>query len=313
MTTMIALVGGQPQLNLIPILHYRPNNAVFVYTATTREKYENLKIALEKWDCHIYGIETDPYDIAAITSTLNKLLAEMAELSQQPMIFNLTGGTKIMSLAACQVAAQYNAPVIYLQSERGGSIVDLYNWQGHQLTRQQQEWLPEYLDLRDVLDLHLGQGKDATGKKRWEEKGSYERGDEGHLFERAIAQVLTDHDYEVMCGVSDPRHQIDIDIMIRYQNQIGILEVKASQSTIGLNAVKQLSIAMRYLGGIYIRPFLVTNGQARYDLQATCDILRIPIISLPGYRQGADSLFQEDSTILLTAIDRIMKEGNLWA
>src|SRR5579859_4997663 len=155
MTTMVALIEGQPQSNFLPVLHDKPSDVVFVYTAKTQAKYENLKIALEKPDCHIYGIETDPHDIANTMTTLNQWLAKMTELSSQPMVFDLTGGTKTMSLAAYQVAAQYSAPVIYLQSERGQSTIDRYNWQDHKLCWQTREQVNQYLSLHDVLDLYL--------------------------------------------------------------------------------------------------------------------------------------------------------------
>lgn len=314
MTTMIALVGEQPQPNFLPILHYKPNTVVFVYTTRTREKYEYLKIAVEKPECKVFGIETDPYDISAIATTLNEELAKMRELSSQPLVFNLTGGTKTMSLAVYQVAAQRNDPVIYLQSEGGQSIVDCYRWQDHQLSHQRQEQLPEYLRLQDVLDLHLGQGEDAMGKKRWEEKGPSEQRDtHSHLFELAIAQILRDNGYEVMCGVKGKNNQVDIDVMIGYKNQIGIIEAKSSDTgkITNLDGVKQLSTAMRYLGGTYIRQFLVINGKPSDDLQMMCGILRIPIISLPNYKRGPNSfsLSQEDNETLLKEIDKIMKVG----
>src|SRR5204862_7517035 len=145
--------GEQPQPSFIPILHYEPSDVVFVYTVRMQERYENLKVALEKLECHVYGIETDPYDIATIATALNEWLVAMPELSSQPMIFNLTGGTKTMSLAAYQVAAQYSAPVIYVQSERGQSIIDRYSWQDHQLCCQVREHVNRYLDLHDMLNL----------------------------------------------------------------------------------------------------------------------------------------------------------------
>lgn len=304
MTTMIALVGGQTQPNILPILHYKPSNTLLIYTRTTQGQYENLKTALEKKKFNVQGLETDPYHIAAIVEKMNESLSEMTDL-----LFNLTGGTKPMSLAAYQVAAQLGAPVIYLQSEKGQSLVDHYVWQDHQLCYQQQELLTTYLTLQDVLELHLGSQKDERGKDAWKIDKSIDPKSLGQPFELAIEKTLHDHGYEVLRAVKGKNNNLDIDVMIRFQNQIGIIEAKTGKDSppAGLEGVKQLSTAMRYLGGIYTRQFLIINGEPSNDQRAMCDILRIHIISLPHYKQSMKStLSQEDIDILLTAVDKIM-------
>ncbi len=318
MTTMIALVGEQPQPNFLPVLHYRPDKVLLVYTDRTKNKYDYLKVALEKRGFTIYGLETDPYDIPSIVKVLDEKLNEKLEdqsaLLPQPLIVNLTGGTKTMSLAAYQVGEQYNASAIYMQSESGQSIVDHYTWQNHQFKHQKQEILPEHIDLSDVLNLHLGQGKDAEGKMRWKEKGpNIDNDNHGHLFELAIAQTLRDHNYEVMCGVKGKNDQLDIDVILRYQNQISIIEAKTSKNGVvtNLDAVKQISTAINYLRGTYINPFVVIDGRPSDELKMMCGLLRISIISLPDYKRGAIafSLSQEDSQTLLDTIDKAMKIG----
>ena len=164
MTTMVALVGEQPQPNYLPVLHARPENVVFVYTERTRQQYTYLKIMLEKQGINVDGIETAPYDISTITMTLEKNLTSITTLAPQTLVFNLTGGTKPMLLAAYQIAERLNAPVMYLQSERGRSTIDYYNWQDHQLCYQRQEQLTQHLSLNDILHLHLGPEKDAKAR-----------------------------------------------------------------------------------------------------------------------------------------------------
>ncbi len=41
-TTMVALVGGQPLPNLLPVKHYRLDAVILLYTDTTRKVYERL-------------------------------------------------------------------------------------------------------------------------------------------------------------------------------------------------------------------------------------------------------------------------------
>ena len=210
-----------------------------------------------------------------------------------------------MSLAAYQVAAQQSAPVIY-QSERGQSIIDLYSWQGHQLYHQLQKELPEHLCLRDMLELHLGQKKDAVGKERWVVNEPTITNDGGHLFELAIKQALQNHGYEALCGVKNHTNNVDIDVIIRYKNQIGIIEAKTGKST-NLHGVKQLSYAIRYLGGTFTKQFLVLNRKPTSDQQTMCELLRINIVSLLQYQQHMVTLPQQDIDVLLAEIDSKMK------
>ena len=312
MTTMIALVGDQTLPNFLPVLHFKPDNVVFIYTTKTRQTFENLRIVLEKQKPNVYGVETDPYNIETITRDLNKGLDNLFELTTQPLVFNLTGGTKTMCLAACQVAAQLDEPVIYFQSEGGQSAVDWYSWQNHQFCHQRREQLPEYLRLSDMLDLQLGPGKDTKGKKIWKAGEPDPNSGDGHLFEKAIADALRNHDYEVMSSVKDSHNRVDVDVMIGYRNQVGIIEAKTSNNgkITKLEGIKQLSTAMQYLRGTYIQQFLVINGQPGDDLRMMCEILKITIVCLPNYKTGPSFLSQEDTETLLATVDKTMKVGS---
>ncbi len=164
MSTMIALVGEQPLPNFLPVRHYHPSNVVLVYTARTQQKYEYLKATLQK-EVKVRGLQTDPYDIPAIAKALDEELDKLASTITQPLVFNLTGGTKTMSLAAYQIAQQRNSPIMYLQSEGKRTRVFHYTWEYQQSQATGSEVLPELVTLRDVFDLHFGPGK-------WQELGS---------------------------------------------------------------------------------------------------------------------------------------------
>jgi hypothetical protein len=308
MTTMIALVGAQPLPNFLPVRHYHPDSILLVYTTTTKQPYERQKIVLQK-EVKVYEIETDPYDIPTIMKDIHKKLDEITEPTSQPpaLLFNLTGGTKTMSLAAYQVAQQRSAPMMYMESEGKRSRLYNYIWQDERPiftnSKEEPEYIPECVKLRDVLNIHLGEEHSM-----WEVKGpTVDNEGAGHLFELAVAQALCNHGYEVMCGVKDIKNQIDIDVMIRYQNQIAIIETKTGKHANGLEGVKQLSTAVRYLGGTYTKQFLVTNHKSPADQQTTCDLLKINVVSLLHYQKSMTVLTQEDITTLLTAIDNNMR------
>jgi hypothetical protein len=310
MTAMIALIGEQQLPNYLPARYYQPDVVLSVYTERTENQYRNLQTVLQQKHIPVEGIKTDPYDLSVIVKSINDKLDTMTGISIQSLIFNLTGGTKIMSLAAYQVAVQRNAPVIYLQSEKGRSLLDFYSWQDHRLHhRKPSEELPEYLNLKDMLDLHLGQGKDATGKDLWKEQRSITQSTGGYLFEQAIAQAIRDHSYEIKCGVKDSKDQVDIDVMMRCKNHVVIIEAKtkAGKKDHTFDGLQQLSTDIRYLGGTYTYPFLVTNYELTDQQKQTCRLMRIRPISLLHYQQEMTTLPQEDANTLLTEIHKAIK------
>lgn len=296
MTTMIALVGEQPLPNFLPVRHYHPSDVVLVYTAKTQQKYEYLKATLQK-EVTVRGLQTDPYGIPAIAKALDEELDKLASTITQPLVFNLTGGTKTMSLAAYQIAQQRNSPIIYLQSEGKRTRVFHYTWEHQQLQATDSEWLPELVTLRDVFDLHLGPGN-------WEEKGS--GNNEGSPFEDALADALQKHGYEVMIGVGAMNGQIDIDVAIRSGNQYGIIEAKMGNTGRNLNGIKQLSTSARLLG-TYSQTFYVITVSPEPAHTTITDASNIQVISLLGYDRTTNLLPPAEVTVLLDKVGKVLK------
>ncbi len=293
---MIALIGEQPLPNFLPVRHYHPGNVLLVYTARTRQKYEYLKVTLQK-EVNVYGLETDPYDIPSIANAINEEFAKMALWISQPLMFNLTGGTKTMSLAAYQVAQQHNAPMMYLQSEGKHTRVYHYIWEGQQLQSTSDELLPECIRLQDIFDLHLGPGN-------WQEYGSGQQ--EGSPFEDALAALLRTHGYEVMIGVRAMNGQIDVDVAVRSGNQYGIIEAKMGENGRRLDGIKQLSTAARHLG-TYSQTFYIITVPPQPAHTAITDASNIEVISLPGYNRTSNVLPSAEVAVLLDKVGKALK------
>lgn len=296
MTVMIALVGEQPLPNFLPVRHYHPSDVLLIYTAKTRQKYEYLKVTLQK-EVNVYGLETDAYDIPVIARALNEEISKIAALISQPLVFNLTGGTKTMSLAAYQVAQQRNAPMMYVQSEGKHTCVYHYIWEHQQLRSTGKELLPECIMLKDVFDLYLG-------PENWQERGSGNT--EGSPFEDALAATLRTHGYEVMIGVRTMNGQIDVDIAVRSGNQYGIIEAKMGEVGRSLNGIKQLSTAVRLLG-TYSQTFYVITVPPQPAHTAITDASNIQVVSLPGYDRITNVVPPAEVTVFLDKIGKALK------
>jgi len=305
MTTMIALVGEQTVPNVLPIRHYHSDSVIFIYSERTEQVYERMKVVLQK-EANIDGFKVEPYNIENAAQAIEEEIIKRVE--NQSLIFNLTGGTKTMVIAAYQVAEKRKAPIIYVESEGGRSNIDLYEWKTSNLVHQLNEPILKYLSLHEILDLSLGRGKDIKGKFHWYQKEPNPQDGSGHIFEIAILQAVRDYEkYEVMGGVKGRNNQVDIDVMVGYRSQMGLIEAKLGSR--GLEGVKQLSTAKLYLKGTYNKQFLVLNNKPSKDQEMMCEALDITIISLLHYQENMNALTQEDSNTLLTEINKVMKVG----
>ena len=152
-TTMIALVGGQPMPNLIPIRHYRPDSVLLIYTERTQNVYERLKSTLQPATT-VHGLETDSYRIVSIITSIQEWLDQADIQEDNEITFNLTGGTKAMAFAAYSVAQQRKFPFIYLESERKKSRVYSYAWNGQQSVSLNEagEIIAPEITLRDFFE-----------------------------------------------------------------------------------------------------------------------------------------------------------------
>lgn len=281
-TAMIALVGGQPLPNLLPVKHYHPDALVLLYTETTETVYNRLCQTVRA-TTRVHPLKVDPYDIVAIETELHKCL-DASFVSGYRLLFNLTGGTKAMALAAYRVAEQRQAEVLYLESERGQSLAYRYNWSNGALHVGQKETLPAYLTLSDMLNVHLGPGM-------WQEHGTSRQ--EGGPFEEAIATALRPVVDEVMVGVK-AHGQIDIDVAVRLSNQFGIIEAKAGENGRRLDGIKQLSNAGRHFG-TYTQQFYVITVEPNATHEALINASRVHVVSLPAYQTGESVLSEADA------------------
>lgn len=295
MTLMVALVGEQTLPNFLPIRHYKPDSVLLIYTARTKDIYNKLHAVL-KQETAIFGLETSAYDIVSITQALKDKLA-IPELASQEAEFNLTGGTKPMSLAAYQVAQQLKAPVLYLESENKQSYVYRYQWRQQQLTSPEKELLPECVKLVDFFNLSLGPGN-------WKEFGP--PNDDGGLFEKLLAQALHLPEYEIMTGVKAFEKQMDIDITVRYGNQFGIIEAKAGKDGRKLDGIKQLNNAFRHLG-TYTQLFYIITVKPSSSHQEIAKASHVSFVELKQYALGDEILSATDTKKIVDTLKQALK------
>ena len=292
MTTLIQLIGAQPLPNLLPPLYLKPGQTILIYTPQTDQVRRRIESVIGQ--CH--SICCDAYDIESLVKALDE---ELANQQGTDLIFNLTGGTKAMVLAANQVAMKRGARVVYLESERTQNVLYEYRYDNQQTLRLQGKTpLPELITIEQFLDAHIGKGQ-------WQEAGPSK--DIGGAFEQAVAGALRARllQAEVKQGIKflggDRRPQVDLDIVVRCGNQFARIECKSGGKTTTLDAAKQLNLVSELLG-TYTRKFIAMNSSPNPDHQAVYEATRTQVIVLNSF--DGQNLSEDDQKRLANAIEQ---------
>jgi len=294
MSVMISLIGEQPIPNLLVLRHEKPEEAVLVFTDRTKPVAERLQKLLEQ-DTKSYLLHSDPYDIRAIYENLNELIKNHDRHSAG-FVFNLTGGTKTMVLAAYRIATELQAPFLYLQSERKRSRLYRYEFDGEAYHKGSDEFLPGLVSIDDYIQVHLGR----TPEKKEKPRDAF-----GHAFEEAIADALRELDMEVKVGVR-LAGALEIDLVVRYENQVGVIQAKTGGAARKKTGLDQLNAAcdQRYLG-TYTKKMLVINevwDKSRSNLRELAKAWRITVVELPSFTIKSPHLSDEDRQCLQTKV-----------
>lgn len=285
--TMISLVGEQPIPNLLPILHpqLQPQRIVLVYTERTKTVSECLQSVLEDKSVSVEAVEVDPYDMVGIESKLNEVIKEK-NLPSDAIIFNLTGGTKPMAFAAYRLAEQLSAAFLYVQSEEKKSVVYRYR-----LSKRGLE--PEKEEVSPVLDIDIY--LKAHPKLR-----DYTSGGLKDEFEQMVAGVLEKELDEVKTSVKAPKCNLEIDLVVRCGNNVGIAEVKSGNKAKEKRGVEQIIAAAenRFLG-TYTRKFLILDRKYESNNKRLAEAHGITVIELLSAQKQKGELSEEDKKKLV--------------
>jgi hypothetical protein len=295
--TLLHLVGEQPMPVLLPDRLLRPARSLLIYTTRTRPVAERLKRLLPQ----AAFAEADPYDLPAILSRL----AELTPASE-PTVVNLTGGTKMMMLAAFALAMQRGWDFVYLESEQQPATLHRYSVGAAGLRRQARDRLPSLISAADYLNAHLP-GFRVEGFSR-DEQG---RLNDGGLFEQAVHDALRPHVDEVLAGVRPQgvANQIEIDLLIRVGNQVGVAEVKLGGGVERpKQGIDQLSTAASrdYLGH-YTGKFLITANRLAASIQRLAREKQVTAVTLQEYRLGQPLTAADQQRLVQAVTERLTK------
>jgi len=285
---MIAFIGEQPIPNLIPIKFKRPDKTLLVFTKLTKSKAENIKKLVESKITKIEECEVDPYDISKIYEKVKNKISNEADL-----IFNLTGGTKAMAFAGYSLAQQYNAPFLYLQTEGKEMKIYEYEFKKGIPSLKNTTIVSLKINIDEYLRVHIGNYNQTNFKND---------------FERAVYDALKSSVEELKSGVKIGG-ALDIDLIIRCENYVGIAELKTGKKARTKEGIDQLNTAggREYLG-TYTTKFLIVDqkwDESLSNLRELAEARNIYLIELPSYGKNKDISNRDKKHLIQTIKDKL--------
>lgn len=127
--THVCLVSAQATPNLLPLLDdaWRPRKVVLACSAQMKDAAQALRAVIQTKGAGM-AVETldlpDAYDYAALSETFLTYLARHEdEHADESIALNITGGTKLMAVAAQEVFRVEGKPVFYVNVESDRVLV----------------------------------------------------------------------------------------------------------------------------------------------------------------------------------------------
>jgi len=296
---LIGLLGHQPILNLLAIRALQPEEILFIGTKETHAIGQHLQSLIGK-KAVVHQTEVyDPYDANYITKTINK---KLNKLGWQPneTLFDLSGGEKIMFYAAIELAKAHESPVADIERVGYRYRIRQFEFQNHHPKMVRDEYLPSLINISDYLHCYLP-GFQEDGFSR----DQHGRIDIGGRFEETVYTALAEHVDEVLAGVRPKgvAEQIEIDLIVRQGNNIGIIEAKTGVKKAGID---QLDTAgnPHYMGD-FLAKLLVTGRYLPRAHKALATAQEIRIIELPGYSDRS-GLPANDKRLLIQSVQQAL-------
>ncbi len=286
---MICLVGEQPLPNVLPILHYQPTQVVLVHSDYTRPVTAQVQQVLGP-AVSVLTCEVDAYAIERARLVLLDLIVKHGWLPEQ-LTFNLTGGTKPMVLAGYRVAQDIaGCTLLYMQTRQGRNECFEYNLLDNAFVLQSSR--PQEITTVLDIDRHLR----AHGWTQWNTSDPVvpRRND---TVVRVVGAALAGYVEELVRQVKDvPDSPVEIDLVVRCRNQIGLIAIPPDGPDAGTAGINQLNtFGARENLGTYVKRLLVLNQEPALTTIAQAAVRNITVLVVPSLSaKGGAELSEED-------------------
>lgn len=274
---LVTLVGEQPLHTLLSIRYLDPEEVLFVGTRERHNVSQHL-ITLTEKERRIHLTEVrDAYDPPRLYEQMKKRLHKLG-WSPADTGFDMSGGNRPMAFAIYRLAMEGRSELIDVELVRLKHRLRRYKLDGEHAHLEEDVSLPDLITIADYLNAHAP-GFEADGFAT-DKQG---RINAGGKFESAIFGALQPNVDEIMPGVrpGGVAHQIEIDLVVRCGNNVGLVEAKTGVNKAGID---QLDTAGNpSFMGRYATKLLITGRLLPRAHKALALAQEIHVIELPGY------------------------------
>ena len=291
---MVVLAGEQAAPNLLPARYFKPQHIYILHTDFAKSRSMAANLALRLKDMNPQLISIEDYDIDKSRRQILNLIKDLPSV-----MVNITGGTKPMSIAALEAALQANAQAFYVRSQGAQTEIDLYDFDPAGIPFVERSLpLDGAISIEDYLVAYFGDTNQFTG---------FGTGP-GELFERALHDALLPIVDEIKVGWKHKSGAVDVDLIIRCKNQIGLIEAKTGKKALTTDGIKQLAVAggQRFFG-TYVKRFLIVDQEwsEKDNNRNLAEAIGIMPVELPGFA-AEKSLTSFEQQKLASAIHGVM-------
>ena len=125
----VCLVSDQAAANLLPVAvpEFKPEKAIFFVTEAMKKngKADNLKKAFQSLGIAVYEYElSSPFDFEITETEVLDVLAEFngKAFKELNIALNVTGGTKVMAMAAQSIFSLENKAIFYVNTDKSSVL-----------------------------------------------------------------------------------------------------------------------------------------------------------------------------------------------
>lgn len=289
-TIVVSLIGHQPLPNLLVLRYIKPDAVMFISSASTdrqlSERKDRLSQLAVRDGISVLALSStvDAWDFNSVTDLMAHELSAF-DCKTTSFIFDVTGGTKAMSIGLSRVAAKMGSEMVYLESERADSYLCRYHFgDDGLLTSSGSEKLPKLVCLKDFFYLQLGLAETSLKSKA---STSQNKGIQFEVAVREQLDGLVDH----MLYSIKPHDSEEIDIVLQKGNRFAIVECKAREDderkAYGILQLNNLA-SERYLG-TYTGKILAVMAHYTRDTPQNAKMAqehKVHLLELPNWQPG---------------------------
>lgn len=306
MITLFSTVGEQPIPNLLVARHVQPDHVVLLSTERTGTVGDRLQKVLQGDGVSITRMpDIEAFAPAKISDRIRQFVAGKS-LQAEDLVFDLTGGTKMMSLGLFDAAQTFGARGVYCETDsRGSRLYSLkVDARGQLLDSDPPVPFSGTFRLDEYLALYLGKG---VGQGYTENPSN----PFANKMEEAVAAAIrSDNRFdECMFNVRPVAYSpAEADFIVRCGQRVGIGEVKANAKMNGLVHITSFG-EQRHLG-TYVEKFLVSGNGIAAENRPVCKAYRVTPIELDGCTEHTQTLSDENRLVLLDTLARMLGAGD---